>query len=83
MLANSNQLAASAVQAQAAVEADPDLAAAHELWGYLLAAAGDRTGAMRELQAAVGLEPGLPRAQLQLGALLAAGGNTGAAVEHI
>ena len=65
------------------MQADANLAAGHELWGYLLAARGDLNGAARELQAAVRLEPDFWRAQYELGAVLQQRGNAAGALQHL
>lgn len=71
------------MQAKAAVEADSSNAAAHDLWGYLLAARGDEDGAAREFQVAVRLQPDFWRAKYELGAVLDQKGESAAALEHL
>jgi tetratricopeptide (TPR) repeat protein len=74
LLANMDQLAESETQAKAAVDADPNLPGAHELWGFLLSAKGDLPGAIRELQAALRIQPDSPRAHYELGLALGRSG---------
>jgi tetratricopeptide (TPR) repeat protein len=83
LLANTNHIPEAVKQAQAAVEADPQSAPGHQLWGDLLAAQGDWDGAARELQAAVALAPNLWGAQYDLGAVLAQKGDAVAAIGHL
>jgi Flp pilus assembly protein TadD len=70
-------------QAKAAVDADSNVADAHEFLGFLLAARGDGSGALRELQAAVRLKPEFGRAQYELGVVLWQKGDVAEATEHL
>ena len=65
------------------MEADPDLAAAHELWGFVLSARGDSQGAVRELQTALRLRPEAGRAHYELGLALGRLGNSAAALQQL
>ena len=82
LLANMNQFVDAEKHAKAAVETDPSVAAAHELWGQLLLTRGDSAGAIRELQAAIRLKADSSRAHYELGVVFGQQGNSAAAVEH-
>ena len=75
--------AEAAYQAKAAVEADPEFAAARLLLGQLLLASGDSPGGIRELEAAIRLKPDSGRAHYELGVALARRGNRAGAIEHL
>ena len=70
-------------QVQEAINADPNLAEAHELLGGLLARNKDLNGALVEFRKAVRLKPEFSRAQLDLGMTLVATGNTTEAASHL
>jgi len=70
-------------QAQAAVNADPNLAEGHVLLGGLLARDQRLAEAVSEYQQAVKLKPGFSRAHLDLGLALAAQGDLRSATEHL
>ena len=83
LLANLNLTAEAAAQAKAAVEADPGVPVAHEVWGDLLMAAGDAEAAARELKTAVNLQPDFWRAHYELGLALGMKGDGEASVEQL
>ena len=68
---------------KAAVEADPAMAGAHELWGALVVNRGDLDGALRELEAAVKIAPGFAKAQYEIGVVLYSKGDSNGAVGHL
>jgi Flp pilus assembly protein TadD len=70
-------------QAQAAVNADPNLAEGHVLLGKLLARDERLAEAVSEYQQAVKLQPGFSLAHLNLGLVLAAQGDLRSATEHL
>jgi tetratricopeptide (TPR) repeat protein len=70
-------------QAQAAVNADRNLAEGHVLLGDLLAKDQRLAEAVSEYQQAVKLQPGFSLAQLDLGLVLAAQGELRSATEHL
>jgi len=70
-------------QAQAAVNADPNLAEGHLLLGGLLAREQRFAEAVSEYQQAVKLQPGFSLAHLDLGLALAAQGDLRSATEHL
>ena len=70
-------------QAQAAVNADPDLAESHVLLGKLLAGEKRPAEAVAEYEQAVKLQPGFSLAHLDLGLLLATQGDLQGATEHL
>ena len=83
MLNQTGQSAAVEKQLHAAVEADPNSADAHDLWGNLLASKGDTTHALTEFQAAIRINPGSAYAQLDLGELLVKRGDRQGAAPHL
>jgi predicted CXXCH cytochrome family protein len=82
-LVQMNRFEDSRRQVQAAVNADPNLAEAHELLGGLMARDKDLNSALVEFQEAVRLKPEFSRAQLDLGMTLVALGNTNEALPHL
>ncbi len=70
-------------QAQAAVNADPNLAEGHVLLGGLLARDQRLAEAVSEYQQAVKLQPSFSLAHLDLGLVLAAQGDLRSATEHL
>jgi len=70
-------------QAQAAVNADPNLAEGHVLLGGLFARDQRLAEAVSEYQQAVKLQPGLSSVHLDLGLILAAQGDLRSATEHL
>jgi Flp pilus assembly protein TadD len=70
-------------QVEAAVQADPNLAEAHELLGNLLARKGEVEGALREYREALRARPEFSRAHLALGSALALTGDVSGATAHL
>jgi tetratricopeptide (TPR) repeat protein len=68
---------------EAALEADPKLAEAHELMGDLWQRRGRLPQALDEYRAAVLISPQFAHAQLSLGDLLARTGDSAGAIEHL
>jgi tetratricopeptide (TPR) repeat protein len=71
------------VAIDAALEADPDLAEAHELLGGLLAGKRQLAEAAHEYGEAIRLKPEFARAHLDLGRVLAEQGDISGAIEHL
>ena len=69
--------------AEAALEADPKMAEAHELLGGLLAQKRQLPEAAREYGEALRLRPDFDRAHLDLASVLAAQGDTPGAIQHL
>ncbi len=82
-LAAAQRLDEARTQAQAAVNADPNLAEGHVLLGGLLARDQRLAEAVSEYQQAVKLQPGFSLAHLDLGLVLAAQGDLRSATEHL
>jgi predicted CXXCH cytochrome family protein len=82
-LVQSNRFDESQAQVEAAVQADPNLAEAHELLGGLLSRKHDQNAALREYEEAVRLKPDFGRAQLDLALTLAAAGDMTRATKHL
>ena len=82
-LAEAQRLDEARTQAQAAVNADPNLAEGHVLLGGLLERDQRLSEAVSEYQQAVRLQPGLSVAHLDLGLVLAAQGDLRSAAEHL
>jgi tetratricopeptide (TPR) repeat protein len=70
-------------EVDAALQADPNLAEAHELWGGLLAREKNTELALMEFRKAVELKPDFGRAQLDLALTLAAAGQMREAIPHL
>ncbi len=70
-------------QVEAALQADPNLAEAHELAGTLLARKRLLAEAAREYREAVRLRPDFSQAHLDLARVLAAQGDRPGAIEHL
>jgi predicted CXXCH cytochrome family protein len=70
-------------RAEAAVQADPNLADAHELLGGLFVRKRQLLEAAREYRRTVELQPASSRAHLRLGNVLAAQGDISGAAEHL
>ena len=69
--------------AEAALQADPKMAEAHELLGGLLARKRQLPEAAREYQEALRLRPEFDRAHLDLASVLAAQGDISGAIQHL
>jgi len=82
-LAAAQRLDEARTQAQAAVNADPNLAEGHALLGKLLARDQRLAEAVSEYQQAVKLQPGFSLAHLDLGLILAEQGDLRSATEHL
>jgi tetratricopeptide (TPR) repeat protein len=82
-LVAAQRLGEARTQAQAAVNADPNLAEGHVLLGGLLARDQRLAEAVSEYQQAVKLQPGLSLVHLDLGLILAAQGDLRSATEHL
>jgi tetratricopeptide (TPR) repeat protein len=70
-------------RAQDAVQADPNLADAHELLGGLFARKRQLSEAAREYRQSLALRPDSSRAHLRLGNVLSAQGDIAGAAEHL
>lgn len=71
------------VSAEAALQASPEMAEAHELLGGLLARKRLLPQAAREYAEALRLRPGFDRAHLDLASVLAAQGDMPGAIQHL
>jgi superkiller protein 3 len=83
MLVRLNRFDDAQAAVEAGIKADPNLSAAHELLGSLLARRSQMADATREYRRAVELQPDFSRAQLDLGLALAAQGDLTAAADHL